>query len=98
MQFAHRGSLVLLFSAEFIEIRNVNTGRLVQVIEGRDLRLLHAGPAGIGDTILVVMRGERDDKDGVSDRITELIETAELARTPSTARVVPENLWDEWAM
>lgn len=98
-QFAHRGSHILLFSAEFIEMRNVNTGRLVQVIEGTDLRLLHSGPTGsANDTILVAMRGEKDDKDGVSDKITELIETAELVRTPSTARVVPENLWDEWDM
>jgi len=97
-QFAHRGSLVLLFSVEFIEIRNVNTGRLVQAIEGKDLRLLHSGPTGGGDTILVAMRGEKDDNDGVSDKITELIETAELVRTPSTARAVPENIWDEWNM
>ncbi|KIM84853.1 hypothetical protein PILCRDRAFT_817654 [Piloderma croceum F 1598] len=95
-QFAHRGSHILLFSAEFIEIRNINTGRIVQVIEGRDLRLLHSGPSG--DTILIAMRGQKDDRDGVSDKITEMVETAELVRTPSTARAVPENLWDEWNM
>jgi RHO1 GDP-GTP exchange protein 1/2 len=95
-QFAHRGGHILLFSAEFIEIRNINTGRVVQVIEGKDLRLLHSGPSG--DTILIAMRGQKDDRDGVSDKITEMVETAELVRTPSTARAVPENLWDEWNM
>jgi RHO1 GDP-GTP exchange protein 1/2 len=97
-QLAHRDSNILLFSEEFVEIRNVSTGRLVQVIEGKDLRLLYSSQAGGSDTILVAMRGEKDDKDGVSDKVTELIETAELVRTPSTARVVPENLWDEWDM
>ena len=51
-----------------------------------------------GDTILIAMRGQKDDRDGVSDKITEMVETAELVRTPSTARAVPENLWDEWNM
>jgi hypothetical protein len=97
-QFTHRGSHILLFSTEFIEIRNVNTGRLVQVIEGTDIRLLHSDPERNGDNILIAMRGEKDDRDGVSDKITEMVETAELSRTPSTARVVPENLWDEWDM
>ena len=82
-----------------MEIRNMNTGRLVQVVEGTDLRLLHAGSVGgAGATILLAMRGEKDDRDGVSDKLTELVETAELARTPSTARTVSENLWDEWDM
>jgi hypothetical protein len=44
------------------------------------------------------MRGEQDDRYGISDKIAELVETTELARTPSTARVVPEDLWDEWDM
>lgn len=98
--FAHRGTHVLLFSPEFVEIRNVNNGRLVQVIEGMDLRLLYCGPRDSpNDTVIVAMKGEKDDGDGVSDKLAELVETAELARTPSSsARVAPDNLWDEWDM
>jgi len=95
--FAHRGNHVLLFSPEFIEIRNVNTGRLVQVIEGTDLRLLYSQHEDSNNTILVAMKGGKDDADGVSDKITELIETVEIA-TPSTARTPQENFWDEWDM
>lgn len=91
---------MLLFSPEFVEIRNVNNGRLVQVIEGMDLRLLYCGPRDSpNDTVIVAMKGEKDDGDGVSDKLAELVETAELARTPSSsARVAPDNLWDEWDM
>ena len=104
--FAHRGENVLLFSSEFIEVRNVrNGGRIVQVIEGKDIRLLHAGPAGTnggGDTILFAQAGKKDDKDGLSDNITEMVETRELARSPSTASArsgsTADNLWDEWDM
>jgi hypothetical protein len=95
--FAHRGNHVLLFSPEFIEVRNVTTGRLVQVIEGTDLRLLHCEHKDDSDTILIAKKGRRDDQDGVSDQITELVETVEIT-TPSTARVAQENLWDEWDM
>lgn len=97
--FAHRGTNVLLFSPEFIEVRNVKNGRIVQVIEGQDIRLLHSGPAGSnGDTILFAKRGTKDDKEGLSDNINELVETSELARTPSTSGGPAGNLWDEWDM
>ncbi|KAG2157870.1 uncharacterized protein EDB93DRAFT_730686 [Suillus bovinus] len=100
--FAHRGSHVLLFSSEFIEIRSISTGRLDQVIEGRDIRLLlhtnlksHPGD----DTLLVAMRGTKDDKDGVSDKIIELVRTGEFnsMQTPMISTPV-EGLWDEWDM
>ena len=94
--YAHCGLLVLLFSSEFIEIRNVNTGRLVQVIEGNDIRLLHCGlREGTDRTILISMGDKQDEKDGVSEKIVELLETSELS-TPATAG--GEALWDEWDM
>ncbi|KAF7986494.1 hypothetical protein HWV62_31305 [Athelia sp. TMB] len=104
--FAHRGENVLLFSSEFIEVRNVkNGGRIVQVIEGKDIRLLHAGPAGTngsGDTILFAQAGKKDDKDGLSDNITEMVETRELSRSSSAVSSrsgsTADNLWDEWDM
>ena len=81
-----------------MEVRDVNTGRLVQVLEGPDIRLLHYGSKETSDTIIIAMRGDKDDNDGVSDKLVELIETTALGRTPSTARSIPENLWDEWDM
>ncbi|TFK40376.1 hypothetical protein BDQ12DRAFT_680852 [Crucibulum laeve] len=96
--YTHRGGNILLLSPEFIEVRNIITGRIVQVIEGQDIRLLHAGPTGSStDPILVAMKGSKDDKDGVSDKIVELTETSEItARTPSSA--VSGALWDDWDM
>ncbi|RDB26309.1 Rho1 guanine nucleotide exchange factor 1 [Hypsizygus marmoreus] len=95
--FAQRGGHILLFSMQFIEIRNINTGRIAQVIEGSDIRLLHSSPTyGEDDTILVATRGSKDDKDGTSDKIVELVETTEItAPTPITP--VP-SFWDEWDM
>ncbi|KAJ7126987.1 hypothetical protein C8R44DRAFT_780128 [Mycena epipterygia] len=91
--FATRGAHVLLFSSNFIEIRNVLTGLLVQVIEGQDIRLLHSSD----DAILVAMRGEKDDEAGVSEKIVDLRETAEIVG-PRTASVQPPAMWDEWDM
>ncbi|TDL16579.1 hypothetical protein BD410DRAFT_822834 [Rickenella mellea] len=109
--FAHRSDNILLFNSEFVEIRNVQTGRLVQVIEGRDIRLLHSGPPAIGP-LLIAMRAKsvKDDSGSgsagglsngaVSDRIMELVETAEI-RTPSAltpASSMDGMMWDEWDM
>jgi len=45
---------------------------------------------------MAVMRGNKDDKDGVSEKVVELIETEEItAMTPTGA--VP-SMWDEWDM
>jgi len=100
--FAHRESHVLLFSSEFIEIRHISTGRLDQVIEGFDIRLLlhtNLKSKSSDDTLLVAMRGDKDDKDGVSDKIIELVQTSEITtiQTPMTSTPT-ESLWDEWDM
>ncbi|KAF8071933.1 hypothetical protein FPV67DRAFT_907308 [Lyophyllum atratum] len=95
--FAQRGSHVFLFSPQFVEIRNIATGVIVQVIEGADIRLLHAGPTyGDGDDILVAMRGSKDDKDGTSEKILELAETSAI---PVATPIGPTpSVWDEWDM
>ncbi|KAJ7158753.1 hypothetical protein C8R46DRAFT_1110175 [Mycena filopes] len=93
MSFASRGAHVLLFSPNFIEIRNALTGLLVQAIEGQDIRLLYSAD----DAILVAMRGEYDDEAGVSEKIVDLQETAEILG-PRTASVQPPTMWDEWDM
>jgi len=92
--YAHCGVLVLLFSPEFVEIRNVDTGRLVQVIEANDIRLLHSGVReGADRTILISMRDKHDNKDGAGEKIAEFLETSYLS-TPATA--IEEPLWDMW--
>jgi len=103
MLFAQRGGHILLFSAQFIEIRNITTGRIVQVIEGTDIRLLHAIPThGEDDTILVAMKGSKDDKRGMTDKIVELVETSEYTATtpasPATAVTAVPAMWDGWDM
>ncbi|KIJ14322.1 hypothetical protein PAXINDRAFT_163479 [Paxillus involutus ATCC 200175] len=97
--FVHRPPHVLLFSSEFIEIRDVQTGLLEQVIEAVDIRLLLHTPSLRGP-LYIAMRGQKDDEDGVSDRIVELTETAEItATTPASGSFTPvEGMWDEWDM
>jgi len=83
--YAHRNEHVLLFSPEFVEIRSISTGRIVQVLDGKDIRLL--------DDALVAQRG-RKDQDAMNDRIVELVETQELnVTTPSSATSLA---WDGW--
>jgi hypothetical protein len=95
---ATRNGHILLVSPEFIEIRNITTGRIVQVIEGRDIRLIYSGPyVGKEHPILVAMRGGKDDQDGVSDKIVEMIETEEISLMTPTAEQAP-SVWDEWGM
>jgi hypothetical protein len=103
--YAERGLHVLLFSAQFIEIRHAPTGRLVQVVEGRDIRLVQSQA---GNPLLIAMRGKKDDKQGLSDELIELVETAPIER-PRLAQgnssgsgsgnglhESSNSLWDEW--
>ncbi|KAF8968138.1 hypothetical protein BDZ97DRAFT_1916355 [Flammula alnicola] len=95
VSYAHRNAHILLVSPEFIEIRNITTGRIVQVIEGQDIRLLYSGPyVSKEDPVLIAMRGGKDDKDGVSDKIMELIETEEISTMAPIATTT--SVWDEW--
>lgn len=86
--YAHRSEHILLFSPEFIEVRTVGTGRLVQVIEGEDIRLIHASDR----MILVAMKGPQN-----TDKLVELIETTELTSLERLNSQAP-GLWDEWDM
>ncbi|KAF9557432.1 hypothetical protein CPC08DRAFT_640312 [Agrocybe pediades] len=97
VSYAHRNGQLLLICPEFIEVRSITTGRIVQVIEGREMRLLYCGPyTSKDDPILIAMRGGKDDQDGVSERIAELVETEEISlMTPST---ISSTMWDEWDM
>lgn len=87
----------MLISPEFIEIRNTTTSRIVQVIEGQDMRLLYAGPyMSKDDPVLIAMRGGKDDRGGVSEKIVELIETQEIGLVSPTNEAAA--IWDEWDM
>lgn len=101
VSFAHRGEHILLFSISFIEVRHISTGRLVQAIEGGDIRLLYSGPTTLkDDTIIVAMRGEKNDKEGISDKLVELVETTEISTAITSPTTTTSNpaVWDEWDM
>jgi len=96
VSYASRNGHVLLFSPEFIEVRNSTTGRIVQVIEGQDIRLLYSGPYTKKDNpILVAMRGNKDDHNGQSEKIMELLET-EAISLMSPVSPVFSSVWEDW--
>jgi RHO1 GDP-GTP exchange protein 1/2 len=85
----------LLISPEFIEVRNITTGRVVQVIEGEDIRLLSSGPhTSKGDPVLIVMRGGKHDQYSVSEQVLELNETEEIVLSAGS----DADRWIEWDM
>ncbi|KZS88061.1 hypothetical protein SISNIDRAFT_460111 [Sistotremastrum niveocremeum HHB9708] len=89
--YAFRKPYVILFSPDFVEVRDVSTGRLVQVIEGRDFRLIESGPQS--GPILIAMRGSIDDRQGLSDALLEMVETAPLYVGSGNGDDV---LWEDW--
>ena len=96
ISYAYRDGHILLISPKFIEIRNVTTGRIVQVIEGDDIRLLSSGPhTSKDDPVLVAMRGGYQDQYSVSEKIVELNETEENVRSP---RLEADDRWVECDM
>jgi RHO1 GDP-GTP exchange protein 1/2 len=91
--FLHRPPHVLLFS-EFIEVMDMWTGRLDQVIEGMDIGLLYTPSARA--VPLVAWRGEKNDEEGLSEQILGLIDTTELTlATPVSRSFVPPSIRDE---
>lgn len=104
VSFAHVGAHLLLFSPEFVEIRHVPTGRLVQVLEGKDIRLLYSGISPGDKVTLMALRDGTGDGPGPRDKIVELVETRELGRSPSHSSSVTTprseysagDIWDMW--
>ena len=94
--YAHRAGHVLLFSERFVEIRQARSGLLEQVISGQDIRMLSAGIFP-GAPLLLVRRGKKNDMEGQSEEILELIETTELPLTRSNdSPTTREDLFQEW--
>lgn len=96
--YACRNGHVLLISPEFIEVRNITTGRIVQVVEGRHIRLLYSGPyTKKDDPVLVVMQGEKSDQEAQSEKILALVETEEISvGSPTMMAMTTASVWDEW--
>lgn len=88
-----------------MEIRHIPTGRLVQVLEGEDIRLLYTGLLPGKKVTLMALKDGPDDVLGTKDKIIELVETQEIRNTPSrssSATVSPRSeyaasdIWDMW--
>lgn len=86
--FAPMNSKVLLLCPSFIEIRDIQSSKLLQVIEGRDIRLLWSPEnLGLDEPLLVAMRGSKEEGgQGTSDKIVELVETHEISATTGRRR------------
>jgi RHO1 GDP-GTP exchange protein 1/2 len=83
----------LLFSPKFIEVRSIGSGKLVQVIEGEDVRLVHSGLTE-DDMLVAAMKGDIEDENGLSEKVLELVPTAAIDTQELAGRV--EQYWDEW--
>ncbi|EJF64968.1 hypothetical protein DICSQDRAFT_159921 [Dichomitus squalens LYAD-421 SS1] len=96
VSYSYRGDYIILFSPEFIEIRTVRTGKLMQVIEGEDIRRVDVGLLSDGRdaTTLVAWKG-REERGLVVDTLVELIETAPLQHSSSRASEVRSE--QQWA-
>jgi len=91
--YAHRGPHLLLFSPNFIEVRTIDSGKLVQVIEGEDVRLVHSGSME-EDMLVAAMTGDVEDENGLSEKVVELVPTTAIDAQERMGRV--EQYWDEW--
>ena len=97
--FVYRGSHVLLISPDFIEVRDVQNGRLLQVIEAIDIQLLYFNHSvGSNGPIILGMKGKKGDNDDVGMKIFELAETVELRSPSETIHTAAPELWETWDM
>jgi hypothetical protein len=83
----------LLFSPKFIEVRSIASGKLVQVIEGGGVRLVHSGLTE-EDMLVAAMTGDVEDESGLSEKVLELVQTSAIDTQELMGRV--EQHWDEW--
>jgi hypothetical protein len=86
----------LLFSSKFIEVRTIASGKLVQVIEGGDVRLLYAGGLMEEDMLVAAMTGDVEDESGLSEKVLELVPTTAIDVQAPMLRI--QQHWDEWDM
>lgn len=70
--FARRGPHLLLFSAGYIEVRSIDTGRLFRMVEVRDLRLLRSGLTE-GRLLVGAMTGGTENDGSRTEKLVELV-------------------------
>ncbi|KAI9512115.1 hypothetical protein F5148DRAFT_1146414 [Russula earlei] len=83
---ARRGAHLLLFSPGYIEVRNIETGKLVHMKETNDMRLLRSGLMGTG-VLIAAMPGGTDDDGGRTERLVKLVYVGDGARVDGTHEV-----------
>lgn len=94
--WALRGPHVLLFSfSGWIEVRHISTGKLVQVEEAPEVRMLQIAEPNNG-ALLLAIRG-KDDRDGLADRLVEMLETSPLT-IPHSPGASGDPQWGEWGI
>jgi len=70
--FARRGPHLLLFSNIYIEVRKIDTGKLVRMVRVSNLRLLRSGMTE-GQLLVGVMKGNAEDDGSRTQKLVELI-------------------------
>lgn len=70
--YARRGPHLLLLSLGYIEVRNIDTGRLAQMAEVNEMRLLRSGLTEPG-MLVAAMIGDTEDDGGRTEKIVELL-------------------------
>jgi len=69
--FVRRGPHLLLFSAGYIEVRNIDTGKLVRMIEVNGLRLLGSGLVDWPMPVAVITTKDRTGEQ--TEKLVELV-------------------------
>jgi hypothetical protein len=69
--FARRGPHLLLFSPGYIEVRDIDTGKLVRMVEVKDLRLLRSGSTEWPKLVAAMTSKESDGSQ--TDKLVELV-------------------------
>jgi len=70
--FARRGPHLLLFSPGYIEVRNIDTGKLFRMVEVNELRLLRSGLTE-GRLLIGVMTGGAEADGSRTEKLVELV-------------------------
>ena len=69
--YTRRGAHLLLLSPGYIEVRKIDSGRLVQILETHEMRLLRSS---LTDPVpIAAMIGGTEDDGGRTEKIVELI-------------------------
>jgi len=73
--YARRGPHLLLLSPGYIEVRNIDSGKLAQIVEVNDMRLLRSGLSEPGILVAAMIGGTENDG-GRTEKLVELLYNA----------------------